>query len=205
MSSAEPFSAAYNTLTVLPLCKAAPSTFQQLRGSKSKKSKKRSRASEGAGPGIEINDTPLGVISGIDLCHHLLLLPFLLFDLLLDEVNIFNSQHGTAPCTHILSGWQNCGNDCAGSAASGSDALTRRFVSLCSSLLPFTKHGGFPSLFLRSEKVYSVVHLELEIMHWGNLINSSCLASLLRLLTRSSSKDLGGTTITTLTLLVRLC
>jgi hypothetical protein len=78
--------------TVLPLCSVARSIFDQLRNSTTKKASKK-RVQEGAAS--KINGRPNGRITGMDLRHLLLLLPFLLFDLLQDEVEEHNSQHGT--------------------------------------------------------------------------------------------------------------
>ena len=52
----------------------------------------------GAAPdaGIKaINGAPIGRITGMDMRHLLLLLPFLLFDLLDDEISSHNSKHGS--------------------------------------------------------------------------------------------------------------
>jgi hypothetical protein len=57
--------------TVLPLCSVARSVFQQLRGTTAKKSKR--PAADGASP--KIGGRPNGRISGVDMCHLLLLLP----------------------------------------------------------------------------------------------------------------------------------
>ena len=51
------------------------------------------------------------------------------------------------------------------------DALARKFVSMCASLLPFKKRGGL--LYLCCEKIHSMLHGAMEIMRWGSLINSS--------------------------------
>ena len=51
------------------------------------------------------------------------------------------------------------------------DALAKKFVSLCATLLPFKKRGGL--LYLCCEKIHSMLHCASEIMRWGSLINSS--------------------------------
>ena len=51
------------------------------------------------------------------------------------------------------------------------DALARKFVSMCASLLPFKKFGNVP--YLCCEKIHSMVHGASEIMRWGSLINCS--------------------------------
>ena len=51
------------------------------------------------------------------------------------------------------------------------DALARKFVSMCASLLPFKKFGNVPCLCC--EKIHSMVHGASEIMRWGSLINCS--------------------------------
>ena len=78
--------------TVLPLCCTARSIFDQLRGTTTKTASKK-RVQEGAAS--KINGRPNGRITGMDMRHLLLLLPFLLFDLLQDEVDEHNSRHGT--------------------------------------------------------------------------------------------------------------
>ena len=78
--------------TVLPLCTAARSIFDQLRNSTTTKASKK-RVDSGAAS--KINGRPDGRITGTDMRHLLLLLPFLLFDLLHDEVEEQNSHNGT--------------------------------------------------------------------------------------------------------------
>ena len=78
--------------TVLPLCCKARSIFDQLRNSTTKKASKK-RVDSGAA--TKINGRPDGRITGTDMRHLLLLLPFLLFDLLQDEVEEHNSHNGT--------------------------------------------------------------------------------------------------------------
>ena len=89
--------------TVLPLCSIARSVFQQLRGSTAKKSKQPAVA--GAAP--KINGRPNGRITGVDMRHLLLLLPFLLFDLLEDEIEQHNARNGTSLInpSHQLIAW----------------------------------------------------------------------------------------------------
>ena len=87
--------------TVLPLCSiaSARSVFQQLRGSTAKKSKQPAVA--GAAP--KINGRPNGRITGVDMRHLLLLLPFLLFDLLEDEIEQHNATiDKSMPSIHCL-------------------------------------------------------------------------------------------------------
>jgi len=79
--------------TVLPLCSKARSIFDQLRNTSSKKSSKR-RVDSGAAS--RISGRPDGRITGMDMRHLLLLLPFLLFDLLQDTVDEHNYLHGTS-------------------------------------------------------------------------------------------------------------
>ena len=89
--------------TVLPLCSVARSVFQQLRGSTAEKSKQPAVA--GAAP--KISSRPNGRITGVDIRHLLLPLPFLLFDLLEDEIEQHNATNGTSlinPC-HQLIAW----------------------------------------------------------------------------------------------------
>ena len=51
------------------------------------------------------------------------------------------------------------------------DALARKFVSMCASLLPFKKSGDL--LYLCSEKIHSMLHSASEIMRWGSLIKAA--------------------------------
>ena len=51
------------------------------------------------------------------------------------------------------------------------DALAKKFVSMCASLLPFKKNRN--NLYLCCEKIHSMVHCASEIMRWGSLINCS--------------------------------
>jgi len=78
--------------TVLPLCSRARSIFDQLRKTSSKKSSKK-RVDSGAAS--QINGRPDGRITGMDMRHLLLLMPFLLYDLLQDTVDEQNDLHGT--------------------------------------------------------------------------------------------------------------
>ena len=85
--------------TVLPLAGVAKTIFQQLRKrygrSKRKQQTNDEGVQEGADEAPKINGSPLGRITGVDMRHLLLLLPFLLFDLLFDEVNDHNEKYGT--------------------------------------------------------------------------------------------------------------
>ena len=85
------FSGAHET--VLPLCSSARSIFNQLRNTTTRKASK-SRVDSGAASSF--SGRPNGRITGMDMRHLLLLLPFLLFDLLHDEVHDHNSLHGTS-------------------------------------------------------------------------------------------------------------
>ena len=85
------FSGAHET--VLPLCSSARSIFNQLRNTTTRKASKR-RVDSGAASSF--HGRPNGRITGMDMRHLLLLLPFLLFDLLHDEVHDHNSLHGTS-------------------------------------------------------------------------------------------------------------
>ena len=78
--------------TVLPLCCVARSIFDQLRNTTTKKASKK-RVQEGSAS--KFTGRPNGRITGTDMRHLLLLLPFLLFDLLQDEVDEHNSRHFT--------------------------------------------------------------------------------------------------------------
>ena len=96
--------------TVLPLCSAARSIFQQLRSSTAKKSKrsapKKSRnpsaaaAADADAAGTDdrklITGRPNGRITGVDMRHLLLMLPFLLFDLMHEEISEYNSSNQTS-------------------------------------------------------------------------------------------------------------
>jgi hypothetical protein len=81
------FSGAHET--VLPLCSVARSIFNQLRNTTTRKASKR-RVNSGAASSF--HGRPNGRITGMDMRHLLLLLPFLLFD----EVHDHNSLHGTS-------------------------------------------------------------------------------------------------------------
>ncbi len=93
------FSGAHETL--LPLCAKARSIFDQLRNTTTTKASKK-RVDSGAAS--TFNGRPNGRITGTDMRHLLLLLPFLLFDLLHDEVSEHNNQHcsGTARTMKVL-------------------------------------------------------------------------------------------------------
>jgi len=84
------FSGAHET--VLPLCSVARSIFNQLRNSTTGRASKK-RVDSGAAS--RINGRPHGRITGTDMRHLLLLLPFLLFDLLDDDVEEHNTLHDT--------------------------------------------------------------------------------------------------------------
>ena len=60
-----------------------------------------------AGAALKINGRPNGRITGIDMRHLLLLLPFLLFDLLEEEIEQHDATNGISlinPC-HQLIAW----------------------------------------------------------------------------------------------------
>ena len=102
------FSGLHNTL--LPMASKARSIFQQLRSSKKrgKKEKKSGNLDAGASAAsAKMSGQVHGAITGVDLRHLLLLLPFLLFDLLDDEIKNFNENHGTDHINpaHILIKW----------------------------------------------------------------------------------------------------
>ena len=86
--------------TVLPLCSSARSIFQQLRSSTAKKSKKPKSSAAAAATGEAeegvsqklITGRASGRITGVDMRHLLLLLPFLLFDLMHEEIKEYNSS-----------------------------------------------------------------------------------------------------------------
>ena len=78
--------------TVLPMCSIARSVFDQLRNATTGKASKR-RVQSGAAS--KFQGRPNGRITGMDMRHLLLLLPYLLFDLLQDEVDEHNSVNGT--------------------------------------------------------------------------------------------------------------
>ena len=78
--------------TVLPLCAVARSIFDQLRKASSRKASKKRVDS---GDASKLDGRPDGRITGMDMRHLLLLLPFLLFDLLHDTVADHNEQRGT--------------------------------------------------------------------------------------------------------------
>jgi hypothetical protein len=87
--------------TVLPLCSSARSIFQQLRSSTAKKSKKPKPSAAAVSAGEEeagvsqklITGRPNGRITGVDMRHLLLLLPFLLFDLMHEEIREYNTSN----------------------------------------------------------------------------------------------------------------
>ena len=77
---------------VLPLCFSARSSFDQLRNSTTRKASKQRIDSSAAS---KFKGRPDGRITGTDMRHLLLLLPFLLFDLLHDEVEEHYRLNGT--------------------------------------------------------------------------------------------------------------
>jgi len=88
--------------TLLPLAAVTRTVFQQLRGTNARKSKRPKASSSvpgaaasDAGAGLKINGSLIGRITGVDMRHLLLLLPFLLFDLLDDEISNHNTRSGT--------------------------------------------------------------------------------------------------------------
>ena len=76
--------------TVLPMSSITRSIFDQLRNTTTKKA---SRKRIQSGDASKFNGRPNGRITGVDMRHLLLLLPFLLFDLLQDEVDEYNSKN----------------------------------------------------------------------------------------------------------------
>ena len=87
--------------TLLPLAAVTRTIFQQLRGTKAKKSKRPKASVAGAAPDaaagskpLNSSGKPIGRITGVDMRHLLLLLPFLLFDLLDDEISNHNTRSG---------------------------------------------------------------------------------------------------------------
>ena len=89
--------------TVVPLCSIARSIFDQLRNTTTIRASKR-RIDSGAA--CNFNGRPNGRITGMDMRHLLLLLPFLLFDLLQDEVEEHNNLNCTAhesPASDLIS------------------------------------------------------------------------------------------------------
>ena len=78
--------------TVLPMSSITRSIFDQLRNTTTGRASKRRVQS---GDACKINGRPNGRITGVDMRHLLLLLPFLMFDLLHDEVDQHNSVHST--------------------------------------------------------------------------------------------------------------
>jgi len=79
--------------TLLPMASATRSIFQMLRGSSTHK--KKNSAASASKKQESMSGKILGKITGVDLRHLLLLLPFLLFDLLDDEIQHFNQINGT--------------------------------------------------------------------------------------------------------------
>ena len=83
--------------TLLPLSSMSRSVFQQLRGSRTKRTKRPKGANvdpAGAAASIKISCKVGGQVTGVDLRHLLLLPPFLLFDLH-TEIGDYYASHGT--------------------------------------------------------------------------------------------------------------
>ena len=103
-ASGRKFSGLHDTL--LPMATKTRSIFQQLSGSKSKSSKRQKESdASGARKHASMSGKILGSITGVDLRHLLLLLPFLLFDLLDEEIKSYNQQYGTDlvnPCHELI-------------------------------------------------------------------------------------------------------
>ena len=78
--------------TVLTMSSVARSVFDQIRKTTTGKASKKRVES---GDASRFNGRPNGRITGMDMRHLLLLLPFLLFELLQDEVDEYNSAHNT--------------------------------------------------------------------------------------------------------------
>lgn len=78
--------------TVLPMSSITRSIFDQLRNATTGKA---SKTRVQSGDASKFNGRPNGRITGMDMRHLLLLLPFILFDLLHDEVDEHNSVHNT--------------------------------------------------------------------------------------------------------------
>ena len=125
----------------------------------------------------------LGVrVTGVDLRHLLLLLPFLLFDLLDTEIGNYNAAHGTdlvnpahqliklvlalLECYHLLRRTGKTMIDLV-----RLEMLGKIFVDMCAVVFCMRKFGNL--LYLCCEKVHSVLHSASEIMRWGDLINTS--------------------------------
>ena len=88
--------------TVLPLCSVARSIFDQLRNTTTVKASKR-RIDTGAAS--KFNGRPNGRITGMDMRYLLILLPFLLLDLLQDEMeehNILNCTAHESPASDLI-------------------------------------------------------------------------------------------------------
>jgi hypothetical protein len=82
--------------TLLPMRSKTRSIFQFLRGSNtSKRKSKRLQESDAARKEGSMSGKIPCTITGVDLRHLLLLLPFLLFDLLDDEIQDYNQKNGT--------------------------------------------------------------------------------------------------------------
>ena len=103
-ASGRKFSGLHDTL--LPMATKTRSIFQQLSGSKSKSSKRQQGSdASAAAKQASMSGKIVGSITGTDLRHLLLLLPFLLFDLLDEEIKIYIQQHGADlvnPCHELI-------------------------------------------------------------------------------------------------------
>ena len=96
--------------TLLPMSSKTRSIFQQLRQSKTRtKTSKKAQLepNDAAQKAGKIGGKILGSITGVDLRHLLLLLPFLLFDLLDEEINNYNERNGAylVNPVHVLIKW----------------------------------------------------------------------------------------------------
>jgi hypothetical protein len=171
--------------TLLPLSSMSRSVFQQLRGSRTKRSKRPKGANvnpAGAAASMKISGQVGGQVTGVDLRHLLLLLPFLLFDLLDKEIEDYNESHGTTlvnPAHRLIKlvlallEWyhllRRTGKTMIDLARL--DMLGKVFVDMCAIVFCMRKCGNL--LYLCCEKVHSVLHSASEIMRWGDLINTS--------------------------------
>ena len=171
--------------TLLPLSSMTRSVFQQLRGSRTKRSKRPRGARAdpaGAAASMKISGHVGGQVTGVDLRHLLLLLPFLLFDLLDKEIGDYNTSHGTDlvnPAQQLIKlvlsllEWYHLFRRTAKTMVDlvRLEMLGKIFVELCAVVFCVHKCGNL--LYLCCEKVHSVLHAPSEIMRWGDLINTS--------------------------------
>jgi hypothetical protein len=136
----------------------------------------------GAAASMKISGQVGGQVTGVDLRHLLLLLPFLLFDLLDKEIEDYNESHGTTlvnPAHRLIKlvlallEWyhllRRTGKTMIDLARL--DMLGKVFVDMCAIVFCMRKCGNL--LYLCCEKVHSVLHSASEIMRWGDLINTS--------------------------------